>query len=94
MSTANNMIIALAKKYEEQQDAIEATRNELNSLLAEKGVGSYFQDPETNAVYKIVKPTGRYVHYYEIDYNRTALLGEKRGTLSKKEAEEQGFSVK
>lgn len=66
---------------------------ELNQVLSLLGVGTYHQDPLTKAVYKVVVPTGTFIEYKTIGYERTAVSGEKRGTLSKKEAKEMGFNV-
>ena len=87
--------VELAKKYEKQQEEISATREELTAVMAALGVDTYAQDPETLAVYKIIKPLGTFTYYRDIDYKRTALEGERGGTvLAKKEAEEAGFILK
>jgi hypothetical protein len=75
------------KKYWEELDA--ATQ----AVAAEIGLNSYFQDPVSGSVYKIVKPEGRFVDYKDIGYVRTKRGDEKRGDLSVKEAEEAGFKV-
>lgn len=88
----NENFIRLAKQAEELQEKLNEVRNQLNTVMVELKEGTYIQDPETLAVYKIVKPLGRFVHYVDLDYKRTALAGEKGGTvLSKKEAQEAGF---
>lgn len=66
---------------------------ELNQILSMLGVNTYHQDPVTKVVYKVVVPTGTFVEYKTIGYERTAFNGEKRGSLSKKEAREAGFEV-
>jgi len=66
---------------------------ELNQVLSMLGIGSYHQDPITKVVYKVVVPSGTFVEYKTIGYERTAFNGEKRGTLSKKEAKEAGFET-
>lgn len=87
--------VELAKKMEAQQKELNATRDALTAVMTELGIDTYVQDPETLAVYKIVEPNGTFTYYRKIDYKRTALEGERGGTvLSKKEAEEAGFSVK
>ncbi len=78
---------AEAKKYWEELDA--ATE----AVKAEIGLNSYFQDPATGCVYKIVKPEGRFVEYKDVGYVRTKKPDEKRGDLSMKEAEEAGFTL-
>lgn len=82
-----------AKYYEELQEQINKVREELNAALLDLGLGTYVQDPETGLVYKIVKPNGTFMYYKDIDYTRTAKATERAGTLSKKEAEEAGFTV-
>jgi hypothetical protein len=84
----------LAKYAEQLQEKASEVREEMNQLMTELGVGTYVQDPETSTVYKIVKPKGTFTYYRDIEYNRTALEGERAGTLSKKEAEEAGFKLK
>ena len=89
----NQNFINLAKKYEQLQKDLEAVRTELNKSMTELKIGTYTQDPETNAVYKIVKPKGTFMYYKDIDFVRTALQGEGSGSLSKKEATENGFTL-
>lgn len=87
--------VELAKKMEQQQKDINITRDQLTAVMLELGLDTYAQDPETLAVYKIIKPQGTFMYYKDIDYKRTALEGEKGGTvLAKKEAEEAGFILK
>jgi hypothetical protein len=61
--------------------------------MKEIGEGTFFQDPNDMVVYKITKPKGTYVEFKEITYNRTKKLDEKKGSLSKKEAQEMGFDL-
>ncbi len=87
--------VELAKKMESQQKEINATRDELTAVMTALGIDTYAQDPETLAVYKIIKPNGTFMYYKDIDYKRTALEGEKGGTvLAKSEAQEAGFILK
>ena len=83
----------LAKYSEQLKEKQEALYKELDGVMRELGYDTYHQDPETMAVYKIVKPKGRFVTFSEISYNRTALEGEKSGSLAKKEAQELGFDL-
>lgn len=86
--------IELAKKLEQQQEEINATREELTKVMLEVGYDQYAQDPQTGLVYKTVKPNGTFIYFRDIDYKRTAKEGERGGTvLSKKEAQEAGFSL-
>lgn len=82
------------KYYEELKVKMDEVRTELNTLMVELGTGTTFQDPLTLAVYRVVKPNGTFVYYKDLDYVRTALEGERAGTLSKKEAESLGFVLK
>lgn len=93
--TKEEVFIDLAKQYERVSQERDAIRDELNVAMLALGYDKYAQDPETRAVYKTVKPNGTFVYYRDIDYKRTALDGERGGTvLSKKEAQEAGFDVK
>ena len=92
---SKEQFVQLAKKLEKQQEEINTTREELTSVMTALGLETYAQDPDTLAVYKIIKPLGTFTYYKEIDYKRTALEGERGGTvLAKKEAEEAGFNLK
>jgi hypothetical protein len=81
--------VKLAKELEALDDQRNAKREELEAAMKELGVDSYARDPQTGAVYKIIKPAGTFISFRDIDYKRTALEGERGGTvLAKKEAEE------
>lgn len=95
MSNAQAKFVELATQIETMRDALSAKHEELEAVMKELGVDTYVQDPATLLVYKIVKPTGTFMYYRDIDYKRTAKEGERGGTvLAKKEAEEQGFNLK
>ena len=86
--------INLAKEYEKQHDLLDTIREELEQAEQALGINKYVQDPETGAVYKIIKPEGTFIKFHGIGYKRTSMNGERGGTLlSKKEAEEAGFVV-
>jgi len=85
--------LEIIKKYEDLKDQMKKARLELNQALTEIGVGSYFQDPESKIVVKVVEPTGTFIEFHKISYERTSKPTEKRGSLSKKEATEQGFEL-
>lgn len=90
-----NEFLSLAKEYEATQEKINEIREKLNEKMEILGIDSYIQDPDTLLVYKVVKPTGTFMYYRDLDYKRTAKEGERGGTvLSKKEAEEAGFVLK
>lgn len=87
--------VELAKETERLHDELQAKFEELNKVMTELGIDTYAQDPVTLAVYKIIKPNGTFVAFRDIGYKRTALEGERGGTvLAKKEAEEAGFVLK
>lgn len=95
MESNEQRFIRLAKESEVLSDQMNKVREELNSVMADIGINKYAQDPVTGAVYKVIKPLGTFTYYRDIDYKRTALEGEKGGTvLSKKEAQEAGFTLK
>ena len=88
-----NIFLTLVKEQERLKDLLSTNNEELQNFLKDLTLGEYVQDPETCLVYKIVKPTGRFVYYNDRDYVRTAKATERAGTLSKKEAEEAGFTL-
>jgi hypothetical protein len=95
MTDAQKEFVRLAAKYEAIKDELDDTREKLQSVMKEVGLDTYTQDPNTLLVYKIHKPNGTFMYYRDIDFKRTAKEGEKGGTvLSKKEAEEAGFTLK
>ena len=86
------VFIDLAKRMEKLSDEMQVVRDGLEVAMKELGVGKMVQDPETMAVYKVIEPMGTFTYFRKIDYKRTALEGEKGGTvLAKKEATEAGF---
>lgn len=85
--------IKLAKEYESLSAQIKDIIEKLNASMLELPLDSYIQDPDSMAVYKIVKPKGTFMYYKDVDYIRTVLEGESRGSLSKKEATEAGFTL-
>jgi len=94
-TVSKERFVELAKQFEAKRKEVEAIAEEITAVMTELGVNTYAQDPETGAVYKIIKPDGTFVQYRDIYYKRTALDGERGGTvLSKKEAEEAGFVLK
>lgn len=66
----------------------EATRD----VAEEIGIGGHFQDQE-GVVYKIVQPTGTFMYYKTVDYERTKREGEAKGSLSAKAAQELGYTL-
>ena len=83
--------LELAKYSEQLKEKQDEVRTELTALMLDLGFDTALQDPDTLAVYKIVKPNGTFMYYRDVDYVRTALPGERAGTLSKEKAKELGF---
>lgn len=90
---AQRRFLEISQRYEELKAEMKILKPELNQTLEEIGIGTYFQDPETNLVYKVTQPSGTYIEFARIGYDRTKRVDEKKGSLSKKEAEEQGFEL-
>ena len=92
MDDTQKRFLELSKRYEKLKEEMKLLKPEIHGLLKEIGVGTYFQDPVTMAVYKVEVPTGTFISFDEIGYKRTALAEESgSGKLAKKEASEKGF---
>jgi hypothetical protein len=95
LNDTEKKFLETAKYLEQLSEKKEEVRAELEGLMKTMGEGAYVQDPETLVVYKVIKPNGTFIYFRDLDYKRTALEGERGGTvLSKKEAEEAGFVLK
>jgi hypothetical protein len=92
MNDLQKRFFDLVIRYEKLNKERKQVWEEIEMVTNELGIGSYHQDTDLT-VYKITKPTGAYVEFRQIGYDRTAKADESRGTLSKKEAEENGFLV-
>ena len=90
LTVAQQRFIDMERRKEEWKQYLEELREATQEVANEIGVGGYFQDAD-GTVFKIVIPAGRFVEYETIGYVRTRREGESRGTLSEKEAKEQGF---
>lgn len=86
-------LIAQVKKLEELKDFYKAQSDVVEKLMEQLPLDSMFQDTETMLVYKVQKAKGHYVTYKDREIVRTKKATEKTATLSKKEAEENGFTV-
>lgn len=93
MTENQKKVIELSKAYERAKSELDLARRDLDSVLNQMELNTYFQDEATKTVYKIVKPKGTFVSFKDVDYHRTALEGERQGSLSKKEAQEAGYEV-
>ena len=85
--------VELSKKMENLKNELKEVGTEIEGLLTEIGVGKSFQDPEDGVVFEITVPTGTFVNFRKIDYERTKRTGEARGSLSMARAKELGFQV-
>ena len=94
MTGAQVLFVELEKRKAEykkwQAELAEATK----AVAEEVGVGGMFQDQD-GVVYKVIVPTGKFVHYELYSYTRTKREGEERSPypLAVKEAREAGFEV-
>jgi len=93
LTPAIQRFIELERKKNDVKKYFEELKTATELLAKEVGVGGYFQDDE-GIVYGIVEPEGKFVNYERVSYVRTKRPGESRGSLSVKEAEENGFKVK
>ncbi len=92
MTEAQKRFVELERKKEDVKKFFDELAAATEALVAETGVGSYFQD-EQGVVYKVVVPEGKFVHFEKYSYVRTRRPHEKRGDLSMKEAEAAGFKL-
>ncbi|HLD91685.1 MAG TPA: hypothetical protein VI911_11860 [Patescibacteria group bacterium] len=93
LTETQKKFLELSQRYEQLKEEMKKINPELNQLMEQIGIGTYFQDPATKLVYKISQPTGTFVEYKKIDYDRTKKESESKGSLSKTEAEKQGFDL-
>lgn len=92
LTAAQRKFVALELRKPEIQKWHEEMQEALAEVEKEIGDGGYFQDAN-GVVYKILHPEGKFVYFEKYGYVRTKRDGESRGTLSVKEAREQGFKV-
>lgn len=91
MTPQEDKLVQLINAKEALAEQVKAAGAELEAFMAVNfPMGHMVQDTE-GTVYKIVKPTGTFIFFREIDYARTRRNGEKQGTLSLTEAKEAGF---
>jgi hypothetical protein len=86
-------IVELTKEREALKERLKESKEELNALLTEAGVGTHFQDPSDGTVFEVIVPTGTFISFDTIGYNRTKREGERAGTLSMKKAKELGYEI-
>lgn len=93
MTDTERAFLQLANLVEAQKENLRNTIEQLDNVMKTLGTEKFVQDPETTIVYQIVKPSGTFMYYKDIDYIRTKKEGEKTGSLSMKKAEEAGFTL-
>lgn len=93
MTEAQKRLVELDKKKDEIKKFHDDLSAAVEAVIVESGVGSYFQDDD-GTVYKTVVPDGKFVYFEKHSYVRTRRSTEKQGSLSLKEAEEHGFTIK
>lgn len=94
MTETQAKFIDLSKKYEASKELMKAMKQELTALMTEIGVGAHFQDPADNTVFQIFKPSGTFISFDEVAYERTKRAGEVKGSMSMKRADELGYNLK
>lgn len=94
MTDQQQKFLELSKRYEALKEEMKAIKPTLQELMLEIGEGNHFQDPSDGTVFKIVKPTGTFIQFDPISYERTKRVGETKGSLSMKKAEELGYALK
>ncbi len=92
MTPSQIAFVELEKRKEEYKAYLEEFDEVLAAVVDEVGIGKYFQDDD-GVVYKTVVPGGRWVRFESLGYVRTKRNGEDKGSLSVKEAKENGFEV-
>lgn len=89
------LLFQFASEVEDLKAQLKHKQAQLEQVMTKLGVNTYHQDPITGLVYKIYKPEGTFISYKSIDVKRTALPGEKGGTvLAKSEVESMGFVLR
>lgn len=94
MTDQQARLVKLASQYEDLKRQMKDLKPQLEQILLELGIGTHFQDPNTGAVYQVDVPTGTFISFDRITYNRTRMGEEKTGSLALKKAEELGYKVK
>lgn len=87
LTPAQARLIELDLKKPEIKAYYEELETVIAEVAAEIGVNAYFEAPD-GTVFKIVKSTGTFVSFKDLDFERTKRADEKRGTLSVKEAQD------
>jgi hypothetical protein len=92
LTEAQKRFVLLDRRKAEYKQFLEDLKAATEAVVAEIGVGGFFQDEE-GIVYQTAEPDGRFVYYERVIINRTRREGEAKGSLSMKTAREAGFAV-
>ena len=93
IETLQNSVVELSLQKEALKKQTEEVNAKLEESLTLLGIGHVFQ-AEDGTVFRVAKPTGTYISFKLIDYDRTRREGEKSGSMSLKDAQAAGFEVK
>lgn len=91
LTDAQQKFLELVYYKEELVKKLKELNPKLEAVLLELGEGHMFQDPNNNLVFRVSRPIGKFINFDLISYERTKKPEETKGSLSKKEAEENGF---
>lgn len=92
LTEAQRRFVELDRRKVEYKQFLEDLKSATEALVAESGVGTFFQD-EQGIVYQTAEATRRFVYYERYTVNRTRREGEAKGSLSAKTAREAGFTA-
>ena len=92
VQAAIERFIALDREYAKIREWLDAYRTAKRDVFEQVGPGHYFQD-DKGIVYKTEALEGKFVYFDPVEIKRTKREGETRGSLSVKEATENGFTV-
>jgi hypothetical protein len=92
MTASETTLVQLFRAKEDLRIQMKKVETEIVNEFFSQGhlYNEMFQD-EQGVVYKLVEPTGTFIEFKKLDYQRTRRPGETKGSLSIKEAEEAGF---
>ena len=93
LSKAQKRLVTLEAKKEEFKRYKEELNEVTEEVAKELGVDGMFQDPDTNLVYQVIIPEGKFVYFDRLSTLRTKKVEEKRGSLSKVKAEAAGYKL-
>jgi len=92
MTEAQQILVQLDQKKPEIDAYYEALEAAIIAVQDEIGTDGMFQ-ADDGIVYQIVKPSGTFITYKDLNFIRTKRADERAGSLSVKKAQEAGFQV-